>query len=99
MNVAIAASFLNLSSPDRDHFLALDAVQLQLLVGSALAVGGIVAYFLLRRKPVTCVPFGEGWWGAGEKPASEDEGIHPFTVQTSDEEIEVFRPVLLASTK
>ncbi|XP_056904427.1 epoxide hydrolase 1 [Takifugu flavidus] len=71
-----------------DHFFGLDPVHRQLLVGSALAVGGILAYLLLRRKPVKSIPVGEGWWGAGEKPQSEDESIRPFTVETSDKEIE-----------
>lgn len=35
------------------------------------------------------IPVGEGWWGAGEKPLLEDQKIYPFTVETSDEEIEV----------
>lgn len=91
--------FLDLSMPDRDHFFGLDPVHWQLLVGSTLAVGGILAYLLLRRKPVKSIPVGEGWWGAGEKPLSEDESIHPFTVETSDKEIEVFHFILLTSTK
>uniref|UniRef100_A0AAQ5XCA9 Epoxide hydrolase n=1 Tax=Amphiprion ocellaris TaxID=80972 RepID=A0AAQ5XCA9_AMPOC len=46
-----------------------------------------------RRDPtvsrkVKTIPLGEGWWGAGEKPLSEDQKIYPFTVQTSDKEIE-----------
>uniref|UniRef100_A0A7N8X925 Epoxide hydrolase n=1 Tax=Mastacembelus armatus TaxID=205130 RepID=A0A7N8X925_9TELE len=34
------------------------------------------------------IPLGDGWWGAGEKPLSEDDKIYPFQVQTSDEEIQ-----------
>uniref|UniRef100_A0AAQ5YPX5 Epoxide hydrolase n=1 Tax=Amphiprion ocellaris TaxID=80972 RepID=A0AAQ5YPX5_AMPOC len=39
-------------------------------------------------RKVKTIPLGEGWWGAGEKPLSEDQKIYPFTVQTSDKEIE-----------
>lgn len=74
---------------DRNHFFGWDLLCQQLVIGSTLAFGGIIAYLLLRRNPVTSIPVGEGWWGAGEKPLSEDENIHPFTVQTSDKEIEV----------
>lgn len=91
--------FLDLSMPDRDHFFGLDPVHRQLLIGSALAVGGILAYLLLRRKPVKTLPVGEGWWGAGEKPPSEDESIRPFTVETSDKEIEVFYFIDVYQTK
>lgn len=35
------------------------------------------------------IPIGDGWWGAGEKPLTEDEAIHRFVVKTSVEEIEV----------
>lgn len=67
----------------------MDPLHQQLVIGSALAVGGILAYLLLRKKPLKSIPVGEGWWGAGEKPLSEDDKIHPFKVQTSDEEIQV----------
>lgn len=73
----------------RDHYFGLDPLHQQLVIGSALAVGGILAYLLLRKKPLKSIPVGEGWWGAGEKPLSEDDKIHPFKVQTSDEEIQV----------
>ena len=68
----------------------MSTVQQQLATGSAVAVGGILAYALLRRRQVKSIPLGEGWWGAGEKPVSEDDKIYAFKVQTSDEEIEVF---------
>lgn len=69
--------------------MALDAVQQKLLVGSAVAAGGMLAYLVHQRRQVRRVPLGEGWWGAGEKPPSEDEKIYPFKVQTTDEEIQV----------
>ncbi|XP_076599673.1 epoxide hydrolase 1 [Chaetodon auriga] len=73
----------------KDTFFALDAVQQRLAIGSAVAAGGILAYYALhKRRQVKTIPVGEGWWGAGEKPLSEDKKIYPFTVQTSDEEIE-----------
>uniref|UniRef100_A0A8C6WFU7 Epoxide hydrolase n=1 Tax=Neogobius melanostomus TaxID=47308 RepID=A0A8C6WFU7_9GOBI len=34
------------------------------------------------------IPLGEGWWGAGVKPLSEDPKIYSFKVETSDEEIQ-----------
>lgn len=80
---------VSLSSVCRDHFFSLDVVHQQLVFGSALAVGGILVYILFRKKPVKTIPVGEGWWGAGEKPLSEDDQIHPFAVQTSNEEIVV----------
>lgn len=67
----------------------MDAFQKQLLIGSAVAAGGILAYMVQKRRQVKSIPLGEGWWGAGEKPLSEDDQIYPFKVQTSDEEIEV----------
>lgn len=78
-----------LSTPYRDHYFGLDPLCQQLVIGSALAVGGILAYLLLRKQPQKTIPVGEGWWGAGEKPTSEDDKIHPFKVQTSDAEIQV----------
>uniref|UniRef100_A0A3Q3IJY5 Epoxide hydrolase n=1 Tax=Monopterus albus TaxID=43700 RepID=A0A3Q3IJY5_MONAL len=59
-----------------------------LLIGSAVAVGGILAYTMYKRRQVKRIPLGEGWWGAGEAPLSEDAQIYPFQVQTSDEEIQ-----------
>lgn len=79
----------HLSTPYRDHYFGLDPLHQQLVIGSALAVGGILAYLLLRKKTLKSIPVGEGWWGAGEKPLSEDDKIQPFKVQTSDEEIQV----------
>lgn len=66
----------------------MDPIQQQLVIGSAVAAGGILIHLLYKRRQVKSIPLGEGWWGAGQKPLSEDEQIHPFEVQTSDEEIE-----------
>ncbi|XP_041803083.1 epoxide hydrolase 1 [Chelmon rostratus] len=71
----------------KETFFGLDAVQQRLVIGSAVAAGGILAYAVHKRNQVRSIPLGEGWWGAGEKPLSEDEKIYPFMVQTSDEEI------------
>ncbi|KAM4598837.1 epoxide hydrolase 1 [Fundulus diaphanus] len=75
----------------KETFFGLDAVHQRLLVGCAVAAaaaGGILTYAVQRRSKARTIPVGEGWWGAGEKPPSEDETIYPFTVQTSDKEIE-----------
>lgn len=75
----------------KEMFFGLDVAQQQRLIGCAVAtvaVGGILTYAVQRRSKVKTIPVGDGWWGAGEKPPSEDEKIHPFTVQTSDKEIE-----------
>ncbi|CAN9499950.1 unnamed protein product [Ophioblennius macclurei] len=72
----------------RESFSSLDVSQRHLLIGSAVAVGGILAYKLVKGRKAKVLPLGEGWWGKGKKPLSEDDGIYPFKVQTSDEEIE-----------
>ncbi|XP_038162715.1 epoxide hydrolase 1 isoform X2 [Cyprinodon tularosa] len=74
----------------KETFFGLDVLQQQLIVGCAVAAaaGGILTYVLQRRGKVRTIPVGEGWWGAGEKSSSDDEKIYPFTVQTSDKEIE-----------
>ncbi|KAM4607510.1 epoxide hydrolase 1 [Polymixia lowei] len=72
----------------KEAFSILEIAQPQLVLGSAVAVGGILAYLLLKRREVKSIPIGEGWWGAGDKPLKEDEKIYPFEVQTSDKEIE-----------
>lgn len=68
----------------------MDTFQRQLVVGSAVAAGAILAYVLQKRRQVKSIPVGEGWWRAGEKQLSHDKKIYPFEVQTSDEEIKVF---------
>lgn len=75
--------------PHRESFFALDTFQRQLVVGSAVAVGALLAYALQKRKQVKSIPVGDGWWRAGEKQLSQDDKICPFQVQTSDEEIKV----------
>lgn len=73
----------------KDTFLSLDVVQQGLLIGSALAAaGGLLAYLVYRRKERKTIPLGEGWWGAGVKPLSEDPKIYSFKVETSDKEIQ-----------
>uniref|UniRef100_A0A665W3D3 Epoxide hydrolase n=1 Tax=Echeneis naucrates TaxID=173247 RepID=A0A665W3D3_ECHNA len=60
-----------------------------LIIFISVAAGGAMLVYLVRkRKEVRTVPVGEGWWGAGDQPLTEDDNIHPFQVQTSDEEIE-----------
>ncbi|KAF7657385.1 hypothetical protein LDENG_00028150 [Lucifuga dentata] len=71
----------------KETFFGLDAVQQRLIIGSAVAAWGTLAYLVYNRRQVRRIPLGEGWWGAGEKPLSEDDQIYPFKVQTSDEEI------------
>uniref|UniRef100_A0AAQ5ZFL1 Epoxide hydrolase n=2 Tax=Amphiprion ocellaris TaxID=80972 RepID=A0AAQ5ZFL1_AMPOC len=72
----------------KETFFGLDVVKQRILIGSAVAAGGLLAYMMSRSRKVKTIPLGEGWWGAGEKPLSEDQKIYPFTVQTSDKEIE-----------
>ncbi|KAE8280463.1 Epoxide hydrolase 1 [Larimichthys crocea] len=71
----------------KETFFGLDAAKQRLMIGSALAAGGILAYVVHKRRQVKSIPLGEGWWGTGEKPVSEDDNVYPFQVQTSDEEI------------
>lgn len=75
----------------RDSFFGLETVQQQLIIGSVVAATGILAFFARRSSEVKTIPLGDGWWGAGQKPASEDEAVHPFTIQASDREIQVWR--------
>ncbi|KTG40212.1 hypothetical protein cypCar_00027486 [Cyprinus carpio] len=65
----------------------LDRSKLQLLALSSAGVGAVLCYLAWRQSPKT-IPVGDGWWGAGEKPITEDETIHRFVVTTSVEEIE-----------
>ncbi|KAJ8384760.1 hypothetical protein AAFF_G00198460 [Aldrovandia affinis] len=67
---------------------SLDPSRLQLLlVSGAVGAGCVWTFYLHRRRKVKAIPMGEGWWGSGVKPLSEDEKIYPFSVKTSDEEI------------
>lgn len=69
-------------------FCGLDGIQKQLLIGSAVAAGGILMHAVYKRGEVKSIPLGEGWWGAGKKPLTEDDHIYSFKVQTSEKEIE-----------
>lgn len=66
----------------------LDRSKLQLLALSSAGVGALLCYLVWKQSPKT-IPMGDGWWGAGEKPLTEDKTIHGFVVKTSVEEIEV----------
>lgn len=66
----------------------LDRSKLQLLALSSAGIGAVLCYLAWKQSPKT-IPIGDGWWGAGEKPLTEDETIHKFVVKTSVEEIEV----------
>ncbi|KAI1886361.1 hypothetical protein AGOR_G00213230 [Albula goreensis] len=59
-----------------------------LAVSGAVGLGGLLGLYLLRRRKVHTVPLGDGWWGPGTKPLSEDKNIYSFSVKTSDEEIQ-----------
>lgn len=92
VNVAVIVRFTPIVffTNNRQTFFDLDTVQQQLVISSAVAVGGILAYYVLhKRREVKSIPLGEGWWGTGKKPLSEDDKIYPFTVKTSDDEIKV----------
>lgn len=64
---------------------------LEILV--ALIIGAILYHYLFRRKDET-LPMGDGWWGAGPRKNDENEEIHPFTIETSEEELkDLFRRI------
>nr|XP_057914462.1 epoxide hydrolase 1-like isoform X1 [Doryrhamphus excisus] len=72
----------------KDSFAGLDAFQKQIVIGTSVAAGVALVYMLHRRcQKVQTIPLGEGWWGAGERPQSEDDKIYSFEIQTSDDEI------------
>ncbi|XP_077351551.1 epoxide hydrolase 1 [Festucalex cinctus] len=73
----------------KDSFLSLDVFHKQIVIGTAVAAGVALLYIQHRRchNKVQTIPLGEGWWGAGEKPQSEDDKIYSFEVKTSDDEI------------
>ncbi|XP_057704190.1 epoxide hydrolase 1 isoform X3 [Corythoichthys intestinalis] len=73
--------------PLRDSFLSLDVFHKQIVIGTAVAAGVALLYIRHRRCKVQTIPIGEGWWGAGKRPQSEDDNIYPFEVQTSEDEI------------
>ncbi|MBN3309326.1 HYEP hydrolase, partial [Amia calva] len=63
--------------------------RMQLLaVSTAAGLGGLLVFYLVHRRRVKTIPVGDGWWGAGARPLSEDERIHTFVVETSEREIE-----------
>ncbi|XP_006898116.1 PREDICTED: epoxide hydrolase 1 [Elephantulus edwardii] len=58
---------------------------LELLLASVL---GFAIYWFVSRDKEETLPIEHGWWGPGTPPTTgEDESIHPFKVETSDEEI------------
>ncbi|XP_071063421.1 epoxide hydrolase 1 isoform X2 [Dasypus novemcinctus] len=58
---------------------------LEALLTAALAAA---VYWFLSRDKEESLPLGDGWWGPGTKPPGrEDELVRPFTVETSEEEI------------
>ncbi|KAM9810164.1 epoxide hydrolase 1 [Syngnathus typhle] len=76
----------------KDCFLNLDTFHKQIVIGTAVAAGVALLYVQHRRcSKVQTIPQGDGWWGAGEKPQSEDDKIYSFEVQTSDDEIKVLQ--------
>ncbi|XP_032634671.1 epoxide hydrolase 1 [Chelonoidis abingdonii] len=54
---------------------------------------GIIVYLFLTRKKEETLHIEEGWWGKGQKPDSEeDTTVHPFKVETTEEELnDLFR--------
>lgn len=60
---------------------------LEILLASVL---GFVIYWFVSKDKEETLPLEDGWWGPGVRPtAGEDKSIHPFKVETSDEEINV----------
>ncbi|KAG8584491.1 hypothetical protein GDO81_008850 [Engystomops pustulosus] len=60
---------------------------------AALIVGVLLYCYLFRAKDET-LPMGDGWWGAGPRQEDEDEEIHPFKIETSEEELkDLFRRI------
>nr|XP_057901861.1 epoxide hydrolase 1 isoform X2 [Doryrhamphus excisus] len=58
----------------------------EVLIG--LVLGGVIILLLLRRRSHV-LKSEDGWWGVGPVPdGEEDTRIQPFTVTTSDEELE-----------
>ncbi|XP_076141597.1 epoxide hydrolase 1-like isoform X2 [Alosa pseudoharengus] len=67
---------------------SLDQQQLQLLSLSTVGVGLVTWYLIFKKKVAKTIPMGQGWWARGERSLSEDETIHPFTVEASEDEIQ-----------
>ncbi|XP_029965820.1 LOW QUALITY PROTEIN: epoxide hydrolase 1 [Salarias fasciatus] len=58
----------------------------ELLLGLLLA--GLI-WFLVQRSRKQVLTSEDGWWGPGPRPtAEEDDSIRPFTITTSDEELQ-----------
>ena len=65
------------------------------MAAGSVAVGGVLTYLLCRKREAKSIPMLEEWWGAGVRPEVEDDNIYPFTVQTSEEEIQVINEASL----
>ncbi|XP_078398941.1 epoxide hydrolase 1-like [Cetorhinus maximus] len=53
-----------------------------------IAVGAFLYYYFFSANPKS-IPEGDGWWGASQRQdTEEDEKIHPFTIETSEEMIQ-----------
>ena len=65
------------------------AMWLEILLSVML---GLIVYWFVSWDKEETLPLGDGWWGPGPRPPTEDERIRPFKVETSDEEIDV-RPL------
>lgn len=44
---------------------------------------------VVGKRKVSSIPMGDGWWSRENRPAADDTQIHPFRIETSDEEIQV----------
>ncbi|XP_075719495.1 epoxide hydrolase 1 [Rhinoderma darwinii] len=53
---------------------------------ATLVVGAILYHYLFKKKDET-LSMGDGWWGAGQRQDDDNEEIHPFKIETSDEEL------------
>ncbi|XP_072565533.1 epoxide hydrolase 1 [Paramormyrops kingsleyae] len=74
----------------RQTLFSLDTPRLHLLAasGAVLAVGGLAACYCATQRKAKTLPMGDGWWGVGPKPPSEDKSIYPFLVKMSEDEIQ-----------
>ncbi|KAM9290564.1 epoxide hydrolase 1-like [Gastrophryne carolinensis] len=62
------------------------------LIPLGVGVGGAALCWLLWSRRKRTIEMGDGWWGRGTKPATnEDTSVHPFRVQASDQEIKDLR--------
>ncbi|XP_028580354.2 epoxide hydrolase 1 isoform X1 [Podarcis muralis] len=66
---------------EASHFMMLLEILLAVVLGA-------IIYLFLTKKKEDKLSMGDGWWGKGQKPDSEeDAAIYPFKVETSDGEI------------